>query len=88
MVIWGRNCASTLSRLMKATSNFAALRVRRACWLKLTTLSTSTCILRATSSFLRPRQATARSSTIGVVVRISILDTKVAGSNSSVFSLQ
>ena len=61
MVICGRHCASALSRLKKATSHFAALRVRRACWLQLTTLSTSTCILRATSSFLRPRQARARS---------------------------
>ena len=62
MVIWGRHCASALSRLKKATSHFAALRVRRACWLQLATLSTSACILRATSSFLRPRQARARSS--------------------------
>ena len=29
MVIWGRHCASALSRLKKATSHFAALRVRR-----------------------------------------------------------
>ena len=62
MVIWGRHCASALSRLKKATSHFAALRVRRACWLQLTTLSTSACILRATSSFIRPRQVRARSS--------------------------
>ena len=47
----GSHCASTLSRLKKATSHFAALRVRRACWHQLTTLSTSACILRATSSF-------------------------------------
>ena len=62
MVIWVRHCASALSRLKKATSHIAALRVRSACWLQLTTLSTSACILRATSSFLRPRQARARSS--------------------------
>ena len=62
MVIWGRHCASALSRLKKATSHFAALSVRRACWLQLTTLSTSACILRATSSFLRPQQARVRSS--------------------------
>ena len=62
MVIWGRHCASALSRLKKATSHFAALWVRRACWLQLTTLSTSACILRATSSFLRPLQARIRSS--------------------------
>ena len=62
MVIWGRHCASALSILKKATSHFAALRVRRACWLQLTTLLTLACILRATSSFLRPRQARARSS--------------------------
>ena len=62
MVIWGRHCDSALSRLKKATSHVAALRIRRACWLQLTTLSTSACILRATSSFLRPRQARARSS--------------------------
>ena len=62
MVIWGRNCASALSRLKKATSHFAALRVRRACWLLLTTLSTSAYTLRATSSFLRLRQSRARSS--------------------------
>ena len=54
MVIWGRHCTSALSRLKKSTSHFAALRVRRACWLQLTTLSTSACILRATCSFLRP----------------------------------
>ena len=47
MVIWGRHCASPLSRLKKATSHFAALRVRRACWLQLTNLSTSACILTA-----------------------------------------
>ena len=62
MVIWGRHCASALSGLKKATSHFAALRVRRACWFQPTTLLTSACILRATSSFLRPRQARARSS--------------------------
>ena len=70
MVILGRHCASALSRLKKATSHIAALRVRRECWLttsllpyyQLTTLSTSACILRATSDFLRPRQASARSS--------------------------
>ena len=59
MVICGRHCASALSNLMKAISHFAALRVRRACWHQLTTLSTSTCILRATSSFFRPPQARA-----------------------------
>ena len=60
MLILGRHCASVLSRLKKATSHFAALRVRRACWLQLTILSTSACILRATSSFLRLRQTRAR----------------------------
>ena len=62
MVIWCRHCASALSKLKKAASHFPALRVRRACWHQLTTLSTSACILRATSCFLRPRQARARSS--------------------------
>ena len=37
------------------------MRVRRACWLQLTTLWTSAWILRATSSFLWTRQARARS---------------------------
>ena len=63
MVFKGHHCASALPRLKKAISHFSALSVMRACWLQLTTLSTSACILRATSSFLRPRRARARSST-------------------------
>ena len=41
MVIRGRHCAAALSRLKKSTSYFAALTVRRACWLQYATLSTS-----------------------------------------------